>query len=175
MIQYRFVYWTQTVLDTGLTSLHRLDLRDTTVASSTILAQDQGRKRRSVKRLRRQALTSFSLTSALAQDPMTGELLVCDGVTGNILRCAPDNMSCTVEVDRASLNTSGNMVVAGDAGLPATTLALNEQQLYWARADSPGVYAVDLSARSTLIVVSETDAVSSINTLSPGQQIIPCE
>ena len=54
-------------------------------------------------------------------------------------------------------------------------LALNEQRLYWAHADSPGVYAVDVSARDTLIVVSEEAAVSSINTLSPGQQIIPGE
>ena len=99
---------------------------------------------------------------------------MCDSSSGNILRCFPD-MMCTVEVDRAALRTSDNMTVTGDAGLPATSLALNEQRLYWARADFAGVYAVDLSATDTLIliVVSATENVSSVSALSPGQQVIP--
>ena len=82
-------------------------------------------------------------------------------------------MMCTVEVDRAALRMSDNTTVTGDAGLPATSLALNEQRLYWARADSAGVYAVDFSATDTLIIVSATESVSSVSTLSPGQQVIP--
>ena len=81
-------------------------------------------------------------------------------------------MVCSIEAEREALRIGGATVV-GDAGLPATSLALNEERLYWARADSPGVYAVDLSAREALIVVSETAMVSSVSTLSPGQQIIP--
>lgn len=172
----RFVYWTQTSSGNGPTSLHQLDLRQLEATSSSMLSPlSQGRrKRRSLRRLRRQALTSFSLTPALTQDPSTGDLLVCDTASGDILRCSLPGMVCSVEVERAALRTSDNMVVAGDAGLPATSLALNEQRLYWARADSPGLYAVEL-ARDTLIVVSETAVVSSVNTLSPGQQIIPGE
>jgi hypothetical protein len=67
-------------------------------------------------------------------------------------------------------------MVPAEDGLPATVFALNDQQLYWARANSSGVYTVDLAMTQTLIVVSETAAsVSSISALSPGQQIIPGE
>ena len=61
------------------------------------------------------------------------------------------------------------------SGLPATSLALNEERLYWASADTPGVYAVDLSALTMLIVISLTAKSLSLVTLSPGQQIIPCK
>ena len=169
----RFVHWTQTT-PSGLVSLHQLNLRLTNATSSTSLSlPSQGRrKKRDLRRSRRQALSSFSLTSALAQDPRTGDLLVCDSSSGNILKCSPD-MMCTVEVDRAALRTSDNMAVTGDAGLPATSLALNEQRLYWARADFAGVYAIDFSATDTLIIVSATESVSSVSALSPGQQVIP--
>ena len=168
----RLVHWTQTT-PSGLVSLHQLNLRLTNATSSTSLSlPSQGRrKKRDLRRSRRQALSSFSLTSALTQDPRTGDLLVCDSSSGNILRCLPD-MMCTVEVNRAALRMSDDMAVTGDAGLPATSLALNEQRLYWARADSAGVYAVDLSA-TILIVVSATENVSSVSALSPGQQVIP--
>ncbi len=126
-------------------------------------------------RQKRQVLSSLSLTSALAQDPVTGELLVCDAASGDIYRCNPATMMCSVVVERLQLRLPGGVIVTGDAGLPATSLALNEQRLYWAREDSPGLYAVDLSAMDTLIVVSNIANVFSINTLSPGQQIIPGE
>lgn len=83
-------------------------------------------------------------------------------------------MVCTVEVERDSLRMpDGTMVMAGSAGLPTARLALNEQRVYWAGTNSPGVYSVGLMARTTLIVVSDSATVTSISTLSPGQQIIP--
>lgn len=167
----RFVHWTQTTPGSGVVSLHQLNLRQTDATTSTSLLSSR-RKRHDLRRKRRQALSSFSLTSALTQDPLTGNLLVCDSSSGNILKCILPGMVCTVEVDRASLRTSDNMTVTGDAGLPATSLALSGQRLYWARADSAGVYAVDISARETLIVVSATETAFSVRTLSPGQQII---
>lgn len=67
---------------------------------------------------------------AIAQDPLTGDLLLCDAITGDILRCNPVTMVCRIEVERTLLRTSDGIEVMGEAGLPATNLALNEQQLY---------------------------------------------
>ena len=60
-------------------------------------------------------------------------------------------------------------------GLPATSIAVNEQRLYWSRRGSPGIYAVNPTNPNSLIVISSTILSSSIVTLSPGQQILPCE
>ena len=58
-----------------------------------------------VRRLRRQSSlnTIPSLSPALAQDPVTGDLLLCNANTGDILRCDPVLRNCTVEVDFTEL------------------------------------------------------------------------
>ena len=102
---YRFLYWTETASSTSTTSLSQLDLRVNDITSPTQLSAAQTKRRRRSYRLKRQSNLSMvtSLTSALAQDPMTAELLVCDSVSGNILRCSSIDESCTVLVKRSSL------------------------------------------------------------------------
>ena len=122
---------------------------------------------------------------------MTGDLFVSDSSSGDILRCQPLNGMCNVVVDASMLGLNpGELILFGpfyivnfehqcymimNAGLPATSIAVNEQRLYWSRRGSPGIYAVNLTNPNSLIMISSTIMSSSIVTLSPGQQILPCE
>jgi len=54
------------------------------------------------------SLSSLSLTPALALDPRTHRLWVCDAISGDILSCNPANGSCDVEVSAAALTRSDN-------------------------------------------------------------------
>ena len=54
------------------------------------------------------SLSSLSLTPALALDPRTRRLWVCDAISGDILSCNPANGSCDVEVSAAALTRSDN-------------------------------------------------------------------
>ena len=98
----RFIYWTETSSNTDITRLFQLNLRIPGSTSSTSLSAASRRRR---KRRRRQTdLTAVSLSSALAQDSLTGNLYVSDINTGNILSCAPsEGLSCNVIVDRTTL------------------------------------------------------------------------
>ena len=59
--------------------------------------------RNSRKRRKRQ---SPGFTPALAVDPITDELLIGDGDSGDILLCMSNFSSCTVYVDRSMLETN---------------------------------------------------------------------
>ena len=67
------------------------------------------------------------------------------------------------------------MLIVAPSGLPATSFVLTEGRLYWSSSElsDRGVYAVDLSSRQDLIVISETIAASSLSGLDPGQQKLP--
>ena len=57
-------------------------------------------------------------------------------------------------------------------GLPATSIALNEQRLYWVGGGLSCLFAVRLDDPTDLLVISNYNA-SDIFTLSPGQQPLP--
>ena len=86
-IKCRFVYWTETV-SSGPTTLKRLNLRDELTSSSFTLNG---------------AELPSSITPALALDPVTGDLMLCDSQTGDVIRCTSTSLSCTVEVDNSEL------------------------------------------------------------------------
>lgn len=67
------------------------------------------------------------------------------------------------------------MYILNVPGLPATTIVLNDQQIYWSSARSPGVFAVNHSTPDILIEISATAMTFSLDLLSPDQQRIPCE
>jgi len=60
------------------------------------------------KRQAMTSLSSLSLTPALALDPRTRRLWVCNAINGDILSCNPTNGSCDVEVSAAALARSDN-------------------------------------------------------------------
>ena len=62
--------------------------------------------------------------------------------------------------------------VAIYTGLPATSIALDEQHLYWVGGTLSCVFAVDLDDPANLLVIIN-DTASDIFTLSPGQQPLP--
>ena len=106
----RFVYWTEHSTDGGTVSLHELNLRQTELASSTVLSTGSRRRRRRSTR----DLINISLSPALAQDPLTAELLVCDASSGNIMRCNVTEGTCTVEVDHSGLLASSGLQNVGE-------------------------------------------------------------
>ena len=89
--------------------MHRLNLRDTAATTSATFGSIARRRKRSQRiRSKRQtrSLSSIALNSALAQDVMTGELLLSDSVSGDIMRCNLMDNNCMVEVDHADLLTT---------------------------------------------------------------------
>ena len=100
----RFVYWSETS-PTGLTSHKQLDLRQTSLNQSTTLNRSIRQHKRTLEDLRDEAtLASIpSLTPALALDPVTGELLLCNAESGDVLRCDPAQGNCSVEVNHTAL------------------------------------------------------------------------
>lgn len=89
----RFVYWTVT---STVTTLYQINLNDTTVTSRTPISRGMTKRRR-----RRQI--SSNLTPALALDPNSGNLLLCDRSTGDIIQCQPDMLNCLVLVSQSVL------------------------------------------------------------------------
>ncbi len=77
------MFWTETST-TASTILKSLNLRVASTISSTI------------------SITA-NITTALTQDPVTGDLLVCDSQSGDILRCNPILGNCSVELDHSNL------------------------------------------------------------------------
>ena len=59
-------------------------------------------------------------------------------------------------------------------GLPASSLALDELRVYWTN-DTSGIFAVAFSDNTTVIEISPTTTASSVVSLSPGQQPLPCK
>ena len=60
-------------------------------------------------------------------------------------------------------------------GLPASSLALDELRVYWTNGTS-GIFAVAFSDNTSVIEISPTTTTaSSVVSLSPGQQPLPCE
>ena len=64
------------------------------------------------------------------------------------------------------------MITIFGTGLPASSIALNEQRLYWIGVTLSCIFAVNLDNPSNLLVVS-TYSATDIFTLSPGQQPLP--
>ena len=90
----------------GMTSLFSLNLRDVGVTSSIRLSSRQQKRR-----ARRQSPINFpSISAALAQNPLTGELLVSSISTGDILRCMPSApLGCNVMVNHDMLQNSSGL------------------------------------------------------------------
>lgn len=92
-LPFSFLHWTLT--DSGSSQLFQLDLRDNGVVPLLQLSQ----------RRRRELLSSLMPTSALALDPVTNRLWLCDQPSGNILSC-PSSVAmadCQVEVNASAL------------------------------------------------------------------------
>ena len=58
-------------------------------------------------------------------------------------------------------------------GLPASSIALSRQRLYWSSMNSPGIFSVNRSVNEAVNVLSETAEALLIVTLNPDQQLIP--
>ena len=104
----RFIYWTEDI-PTGRGLLHRLNLRDTASTTSATFGSIAERRKRSQRirsKRQTQSLSSITLNPALAQDVMTGELLLSDSTSGDIMRCNLTDSNCVVEVDHADLLTT---------------------------------------------------------------------
>ncbi len=86
----------------------------------TLVEERRKRRRRMAWRKRRQASLGEipSLSPALAQDPITGELLLCNDNTGDILRCnGTSTQTCIVEVNHSVLlNASPGRTSIGKCG-----------------------------------------------------------
>ena len=96
----------------GSTTLKQFNLRESMLAEGTTLVSPAQVKRRRKKRItgsriRRQTSLNMipSITPALALDPITGELLLCNAETGDILRCNVGTGSCMMEVERNALDS----------------------------------------------------------------------
>ena len=131
----RFIYWTEGI-PTGGGLLHRLNLRDTTATTSATFGSSARRRKRSQRiRSKRQtrSLSSIAPNPALAQDVMTGELLLSDSASGDIMRCNLMENNCMVEVDHADLLTNTSR---GNVGMyrSCVYVCMHVQQ-QWSRWD----------------------------------------
>ena len=133
-------------------------------------------------------LRSLSLSPALLLDPQTGNLLLSNADSGDIVNCSMVSETCITLVNAGTLQPQPDCGGIGTAlliiindydieiyyllGLPAHSIALNEQRLYWTGVTSSCIFAIELSDPTNLLVVSNYGA-SDILTLSPGQQPLP--
>ena len=62
-------------------------------------------------------------------------------------------------------------------GLPASSIALGDDRIYWSSSDLPGVFYIDrpLSPSAPVSVLSETAQATNLASPSPGQQLIAGE
>lgn len=113
------MYWTEHCANDGTVSLHQLNLRESSSTTSTVLSSSTERRRRKRENLRRtrrttRGLADISLSPALAQDPLTAELLLCDRPSGDIMRCNIAEESCVVEVDHSDLLATSSLQNVGE-------------------------------------------------------------
>ena len=101
---HSYLYWT--IANDSSNSLHQLNLRDPSSSTTLTMPTSQVGKRQAGI-----SLSSLSLTPALALDPRTRRLWVCDANSGDILSCNPTNSSCDVEVSAAAITRSDNGTV----------------------------------------------------------------
>ncbi|KAL5457549.1 hypothetical protein EMCRGX_G034820 [Ephydatia muelleri] len=146
-----YAYWT--TQDTGRTVLYQQDLR---AISGTIPTRSLD-----------QSITNIQL-QAMTLDPTNGRLWVSDAATGNILSCNATAWNCSVEVNATVLMNNSN------AGIPATSIALDENYVYWTSQYTPGIFYTNISGSSALqIHVLSYGNTSAIFSTSPGQQPLP--
>ena len=183
-VLYRFLHWTLT--DSGSTELFQLDLRDNKRLVSLLQSSQW----------RRDVQNELVPTSALTQDPETNRIWLSDQLSGNILSCvtSPTLTACQVEVSASELgNTAAGefclmlifvswflryivplFSLLLSEGLPADSLALDEQRIYWSNDDNSSlVFYVLCSNRSSFGILTSSTTGSVILTLSPGQQPLP--
>ena len=87
--------------DGSVTRLYSIDLRDINATSSTLLSSTS-RRRRQVGGT--ESLINLNLSPALSLDPVSGELIVCSAVSGDIFTCDVTTGTCTRTVDAGVLN-----------------------------------------------------------------------
>lgn len=58
-------------------------------------------------------------------------------------------------------------------GLPATSIALDEQRIYWTNSTSTTIYYVERSDVDTLLTLESSVAGAIVITTSPGTQQLP--
>ncbi len=63
-----------------------------------------------------------TITPALTQDPVTGDLLVCDSQSGDILRCDPMSSECAMELNHSDLLAAS----AGRTNIGMSSLEFNK-------------------------------------------------
>ena len=134
-------------------------------------------------------LRSLNLSSALLLDPLTGNLLLSDADSGDIVNCSVVDEACVTLISANALQPQPDCGGTGKAfvnhiygydiavsffflGLTACSIALNEQRLYWIGVTSSCIFAIELNDPTNLLVVSNYSA-SDLLTLSPGQQPLP--
>lgn len=148
---------------------------------STLLTQSRTRRQTN-------DFLSLNLSSALLLDPHSGNLLLSDLDSGDIVNCSVTDTVCatlisgSINGDLQPCNGTGkvccflllryNIEITFCAALPANAIALNEQRLYWISTSSSCVFAVELNDPNNLLLISSYTA-SDIFTLSPGQQPLP--
>eukprot|EP00731_Ephydatia_muelleri_P032224 Em0023g731a len=146
-----YAYWT--TQDGGRTVLYQQDLR---AISGTIPTRSLD-----------QSITNIQL-QAMTLDPTNGRLWVSDAATGNILSCNATAWNCSVKVNATVLMNNSN------AGIPATSIALDENYVYWTSQYTPGIFYTNISGSSALqIHVLSYGNTSAIFSTSPGQQPLP--
>ena len=96
---YRYLYY---LVADSTSSLHVLDLRQESASASSVLSGARSRRQTSGN-----SLSDLSLAPALALEPTTGDLLVSDAASGNILSCS---LNCSGSV----LSCSSNCAVLVD-------------------------------------------------------------
>ncbi len=67
-----------------------------------------------------------------------------------------------------------NMYPSLPPALPATSIALDETRIYWS-LDGSGVFYVARDNRNVAVMAEGGNNASTIVTLSPGLQPLPCE
>ena len=185
----RFLHWT--VTDLSSNKLFRLDLRDNTSLVSLVQSSQR----------RRDVPYGLVPASALTQDPETSRIWLSDQLSGDIFSCAtsPTMSECQAEVDASVLGNgaAGEFLFLFDEimlifvslviptplspsdflhciGLPADSIVLDEQRVYWSNKDNSSlVFYVLRSDPASLGILTSSIPGLLILTLSPGQQPLP--
>ena len=90
---YSYLHWL--VESSAETSLHRMDLRNTSLTSRLTVQQSGSGLTTDLR--------SLSLSPALLLDPQTGNLLLSNADNGNIVNCSVVSETCTTLINAGTL------------------------------------------------------------------------
>ena len=103
-ILYSYLHWL--VADSAETNLHRMNLRNTSSSGRLTIQSGSGLTT---------DLRSLNLSSALLLDPLTGNLLLSDADSGDIVNCSVVDESCAVLVSANTLQPQSGCGGTGKA------------------------------------------------------------